>query len=202
MTFTSDVKILALFDFDETLTTADTLPAFLAFIQPAPGFYVKVMQALPAILSWKLGFTDNQKAKETLMGAFMRGKTLKELEDISARFAREKMPALWRKEAVEKLKWHLESGHEVYVVTASCETWVKAAMSMFPEVKVLGSRLAVHQGMVSGKLDGENCYGPEKVVRIKAQLSISTFSEIYAYGDSRGDREMLAMAHHPFYRRF
>jgi phosphatidylglycerophosphatase C len=202
MSPSGDVKVLALFDFDETLTMRDTLPAFLAFLQPAPGFYFKAIQALPAILMWKLGFSTNQKAKEALMRAFMEGKTLVELEEKGRQFAKEVMPRFWREEAVEKLKWHLAAGHEVWVVSASCETWVVPAMSIFPEVRVIGSQLSVCQGLVSGQLEGKNCHGPEKATRIHEAIAVSSYTTIYAYGDSQGDHEMLALADQAFYRRF
>ena len=49
---------------------------------------------------------------------------------------------------------------------------------------------------------GENCKGTEKVNRLKAYLDISTYDEIIAFGDTRGDKEMLGLAGKSYYRYF
>ena len=52
----------------------------------------------------------------------------------------------------------------------------------------------------SVRLTTPNCYGAQKVVRINSWLAerhpdaVRDEFRIVAYGDSRGDREMLAMA--------
>jgi HAD superfamily phosphoserine phosphatase-like hydrolase len=67
---------------------------------------------------------------------------------------------------------------------------------------VLATRLEVRSGRVTGRLDGPNCYGPEKVARLRALIGGLDAFDVYAYGDSRGDRELLAAATHPAYRPF
>jgi phosphatidylglycerophosphatase C len=59
---------------------------------------------------------------------------------------------------------------------------------------IIGTRLASDDtGRLTGGLDGPNCRGPEKVRRLKAVFGEDAALEA-AYGDSDGDREMLAMA--------
>ncbi|MBZ0251782.1 MAG: HAD-IB family phosphatase, partial [Candidatus Methylomirabilis sp.] len=67
---------------------------------------------------------------------------------------------------------------------------------------VLCSRLALEGGAPTGRLEGGNCFGPEKVARLARALGPLERYELYAYGDSRGDRELLAAAAHPFYKTF
>jgi phosphatidylglycerophosphatase C len=45
-------------------------------------------------------------------------------------------------------------------------------------------------------MDGPNVRAAEKAVRLTDLLGPAEV-ELWAYGDSRGDREMLAMADHP-----
>jgi len=40
----------------------------------------------------------------------------------------------------------------------------------------------------------------EKVLRIKEKYDLKEFEKIFAYGDSKGDREMLALAHEGYYK--
>jgi phosphoserine phosphatase len=47
-----------------------------------------------------------------------------------------------------------------------------------------------------------NCYGEEKVRRIRASYNLDEFNHIYAYGDSEGDKAMLDLAHEHDYKHF
>ncbi len=51
-------------------------------------------------------------------------------------------------------------------------------------------------GGCTGRLRGANCRGPEKAARLRALLGDDDV-ELWAYGNSHGDDEMLALAHHP-----
>jgi phosphoserine phosphatase len=55
---------------------------------------------------------------------------------------------------------------------------------------------------LSGHLKTKNCYGPEKVRRIREVIDTDEYSTIYAYGDTRGDKEMLELANFKFYKHF
>ncbi|MBV8950968.1 MAG: haloacid dehalogenase-like hydrolase, partial [Actinobacteria bacterium] len=57
-------------------------------------------------------------------------------------------------------------------------------------------------GRFTGRLIGRNCRGIEKVNRLRAWLGPHGSEDepecfIWAYGDSSGDAELLAMAHEP-----
>jgi phosphatidylglycerophosphatase C len=62
---------------------------------------------------------------------------------------------------------------------------------------VLATRLEVDtDGRLTGRLSGANCRGPEKVARLREWRSGELVVD-FAYGDSAGDREMLALAEVP-----
>jgi len=62
---------------------------------------------------------------------------------------------------------------------------------------VLCSKLTVNDdGRVTGTLIGGNCRGPAKLQRIREHFGPDGY-ELWAYGDSAGDDEMLAAADHP-----
>ena len=56
--------------------------------------------------------------------------------------------------------------------------------------------------ILTGKLRGLNCWGPEKVRRLNEKMGPRDQYTLYAYGDSQGDRELLAFADFPFFRTF
>ena len=55
---------------------------------------------------------------------------------------------------------------------------------------------------VTGRLEGRNCHGEEKVRRLREHYNLASMEYIYAYGDSEGDRPLQAVAHEFHYRSF
>jgi phosphatidylglycerophosphatase C len=63
---------------------------------------------------------------------------------------------------------------------------------------VLATALEVgSDGRLTGRLEGANVRGQEKVDRLRQWLGVDT-CELWAYGDSDGDRELLALADHGY----
>ncbi|MDX1956231.1 MAG: haloacid dehalogenase-like hydrolase, partial [Chitinophagaceae bacterium] len=69
-------------------------------------------------------------------------------------------------------------------------------------IRLISSLLSEEGQRITGKLEGKNCNGEQKVVRIKEQFNLDEYKEIFAYGDSKGDRPMLQLATHPSYKPF
>jgi phosphatidylglycerophosphatase C len=90
----------------------------------------------------------------------------------------------------------------VTIVSASPELYIRPWAERIGVTEVIASRLAFAEGRFTGRLLGANCFGPEKARRIEAELGPSGAARIYAYGDSEGDREMLALATHGHLRKF
>ena len=68
--------------------------------------------------------------------------------------------------------------------------------------RLLATELEITEGKITGKLRGKNCHGEEKVARIKAAYDLSKFENIFCYGDSEGDKPMLALATQAHYKPF
>ncbi len=98
-----------------------------------------------------------------------------------------------------RLHWHQRQGHRCVLVSASMDIYLKpwAAAAGFDDV--VCSTLEFHDGRVTGRLAGGNCYGDEKARRLAQLLGEQDYT-LYAYGDSRGDKELLAMADYGYYR--
>ena len=98
-----------------------------------------------------------------------------------------------KKDALDKITWHQRQGHKIVVVSASMECWLQKWCTV-NKVELIATRLEIKENKLTGRFATKNCYGPEKVQRIKAYLNLDDFNFIYAYGDSRGDKEMLELA--------
>jgi phosphatidylglycerophosphatase C len=117
-------------------------------------------------------------------------------------FARSEIPPMIRAEALERVRFHQRRGDRVVLVSASPTDWIEPWAVSEGITEVIGNPAEVSDGRVTGRLAGENCYGPEKVRRLLALNPERDSYTLFAYGDGRGDRELLAAADHPYYRCF
>ena len=184
------MKQLFAFDFDGTLTTRDTLIAFILYACGTPRFLLGFLLHAPLLVLMKLRLYSNGKAKLRLFSWFFRGMPIEIFDALCQSFALSHRHLL-RPETVRLLQQALSEGSEVLIVSASIDNWVQP---FFPAVTVLGTQIEVIDGRLSGRFLTPNCYGQEKVRRILALHPDRSAYRLTAYGDSRGDRELLAFA--------
>jgi len=184
------MKQLFAFDFDGTLTTRDILIAFIRYACGTPRFLLGFLLHAPLLVLMKLRLYSNGKAKQRLFAWFFRGMPIETFDALCQSFALSHRHLL-RPETVRLLQQALSEGSEVLVVSASIDNWVQP---FFPAVTVLGTQIEVIDGRLSGRFLTPNCYGQEKVRRILALHPDRSAYRLTAYGDSRGDRELLAFA--------
>lgn len=190
---------LALFDFDGTITDRDSFTDFLRYSFGNLHFLYALAVLSPVLLLYSLGIMSNWRAKAIVIRWFFTGMPVDEFSLRVSCYIAERLPNILRPQAMERLRAHREAGDEVIVVSAlpelTLEPWCRAQ-----GVRLLATRLVSSGGMLTGQIDGRNCYGPEKTRRIREFLDLEGYEHITAYGDSRGDREMLALAHERYYR--
>ena len=193
---------VAVFDFDGTLTYRDSLFPFLRMAVGGLKFYWGLLVLSPILIGYALGLVPNWQAKQTVLTYFLADLTAEKLHQLGQRFALEELPKLLRREALQRLKWHQQQGHQTVIVSASLEAYLLPWAQTMSFDQVIGTQLEVHNGRLTGRIWGRNCYGLEKVERLKALLGNLDRYCLYAYGDSRGDREILDASHYPYYRSF
>lgn len=194
---------VAVFDFDGTITRgSDSTAAFCLAEVPAARVLRAVLRAAPELARYPLGLAGRQGLKESLLIGLFRGLDDRELRARAAAWAVRRLPGWVRPAALDRLRWHQAQGHRVVVASASLEIVVGPWARTAGVGDVLATRLQVRDGRLTGRLDGPNCYGPEKVRRLRALLGDLDGFELYAYGDTNGDRELLAAAQHAAYRPF
>jgi HAD superfamily hydrolase (TIGR01490 family) len=197
---TPQKPVLAVFDFDGTLTFADSMIPFLREIAGAARFWGGVPALLPTLCAFKLGRIDNKTAKEAFFNKFLSGRQPGDLEPVVRRFLAGRLARLVNPTAMEHLRRHQEQGHRVVVVSASPELYLLAWASCSGIREAIGTRLEVRDGALTGRIEGANCHGSEKVARLEEALGPLSRFTVHAYGDSSGDAELLAAAQHPSYR--
>ncbi len=192
---------LALFDFDGTITTHDTLFEVIKFFKGNFSFWVGMVILLPDLVLYKLNLVSDRAVKEKVLNFFFNGVKLADFQKKCDDFCRSKLPSILRKEAMEKIAWHKQNNDRILVVSASAENWI-AGWCRAMELDLIGTQLEVADGKITGRLASANCNGVEKINRIKGYLKLTDYATIYAYGNSSGDKPMLSLAEQPFYKKF
>jgi phosphatidylglycerophosphatase C len=189
---------VAAFDVDGTLTTADCVVPFLRRTVGTPTL-VRRMLRTPVGLTRAGVRRDRDALKAASAAATFRGLPIEVVEADARLFAREVHDRRLRREVVQSLHRHADAGDTVLLVSASFEVYLRPLAELLGAHDVLAVRLEVDEaGILTGRLEGPNCRGPEKVVRVHDWLDRHAGGRaavhLSAYGDSRGDRELLADA--------
>ncbi|MGH8196138.1 MAG: HAD family hydrolase [Woeseiaceae bacterium] len=195
--------IVAAFDFDGTLTRGDTLFPFLRFVSGYPRFAAKSCMIAPTLCRLAVANIDNHTAKERVLRRFLLGRSRDELADLGRQFADRVLPRMLRREAMDRLRWHQELGHNCILLSASLDIYLEPWARHERFDKLACSVLEMDgAGRATGALKGRNCYGAEKVRRLRELIDEGEISELYAYGDNKGDQDVLAIANHAYHRKF
>jgi phosphatidylglycerophosphatase C len=195
------VKKIAFFDFDGTITTKDTLLEVIKFQKGKVGFYTGILLNAPFLIGLKMKLVSNQAAKERMLCYFFKGADLKSFQLGCNEFIDNALPVMIRPGAldeIEKLKAH---GFKIVVVSASPVNWIKK-WSDAAGLGLIATKLQTVNGALTGYIDGINNNSEEKALRIKAAFDLQEYDEIYCYGDSGGDKAMLALGTKTFYKPF
>lgn len=194
----SATEVWAAFDFDGTLTRRDSLLPFLHLVAGGPRLLGALGLEAPWLAAYAAGRLSNEQAKVRVLRRTLRGMSQQELRARAAEYAAGALPRLIRPPMLRRLRRHQELGHRCVLVTASPSLYTELWAQAHGFAATIGSVLEFSaSGQATGELVEGNCWGPEKQRRLLRLLP--PMAELaYAYGDTRGDREMLGMARHAF----
>jgi phosphatidylglycerophosphatase C len=191
-----DIRQVAAFDFDGTLVPGDSL---LPFVWRAAGprrfLHAVARHGLRTALATGARIGSRDAAKAAFVSTAMRGLPSGDVVGAGVEFSHRLEPKV-HPAALDRIAWHRDRGHELVLISASLLAYLEPLAERLGFDAVLATGLEVGQdGFLTGALDGLNVRGPEKVARLEAWLD-GRPCELWAYGDSHGDRELLARADH------
>jgi phosphatidylglycerophosphatase C len=187
-------RVVAAFDFDKTISTRDNL---VPFLRAAVG-RVRLARALftisPRLVAAGLNDERRDAAKVALVRRTLTGYDAGRMAAVAAEFAEDVVARHLRPDVVERVAWHRNQGHELVMVSASFTSYLEPIAARLGFTAVLATELAVgDDGRLTGELVRPNVRGAEKVRRLDEWLGARP-AYVWAYGDSSGDRELLARA--------
>jgi len=183
---------LAAFDFDGTLRRGDSLLPFLTLIA-GRGTTLRTIAASVIGLAWRARGIDRDQVKSRTFAHLLAGRDATLVGETGAEFG-ESLTSDLRPDVVARLREHQRLGHRIVIVSASLSIYLNVVADHL-QCELAATELVAVDGRLTGEIDGQNCRGPEKVGRL-SRLIGDRPDEVWAYGDSRGDDEMLAWADH------
>ena len=189
-------ECVACFDFDGTLSTRDNFLPFLRIIAGTRDLARAIATAAPALAAARRDPSQRDAAKAIVLRGTVAGRSDAYLRDLGARYARLVVAEHLAPDVVARFDDHRAQGHEVVLVSASLHVYLDPIAELLGADAVLATALEVDtDGRCTGEIAGANVRGIEKVRRLDTWLD-GREVVIHAYGDSAGDDELLARAHH------
>ena len=188
---------LAAFDFDGTLTNGGSVLPYLETLAGRRRVAAALARLSPRLAyAAVLGGRAADETKEQLFELLLSDVPIERAIAVGVDFARQHVGGRLRRDAKERLDWHRARGDRVLVVSASPELYVAPAGELLGVDAVVATRLAVAGGTLTGKYEGANCRGEEKIHRVREWVRTAggTPTRLWAYGNSRGDLRLLAEA--------
>lgn len=193
---------IAAFDFDGTLTHRDTVVPFLVAAFGRPAVARAAAEVAPTAADARFGRRrtgahPRDVTKAALLRRLTAGRPADWFADRGRRFA-DTLDRRLRPEMMEQALWHRSEGHELVLVSASLATYLGPFAEAHGFDHVIAVELAHDAGgVLTGELDGPNVRGPEKATRFQSWLDGDEPDVLWAYGNSSGDAELLALADIP-----
>lgn len=195
------VKILSVFDFDGTLTYHDSFIPFLKFAFGRRKFARRIIKMVfPTLRCFRRKLTRDE-LKEVLIKTFLTDIKEEWLKEKAEAFCKAYWTKLMRPAGLLAVAEEINRHAEVTICSAS------PAMVLQPfadrlGIKLIGTTLEVVDGVLTGKIIGNNCRCGEKIKRLERVYGDLTQYHLRAWGDSRGDHELLYAAQDPHWRYF
>lgn len=190
---------LALFDFDGTITTHETMPAFVRATASRPRLVFGSLLLWPLILGYRRGLVSGSRVRAAIVRVAYTGRSAAWLEARGAAFAGDYLDRHLRPEAMRRIGWHRARGDAVLVVSGGLAEYLRP-WARAHGLDLVCSELARRGDRLTGRYAGEQCVGEDKARRVAERFDLATFERIHAYGDTPEDGHLLAMATERFYR--
>lgn len=189
-----EIKItIAAFDFDGTITKKDTLFDFIIFCKGKFRLLVGLIVLSPILIAYKLKIVKNSTAKQLLFSYYFKGDSIEAFNKKGKEYI-QRINRISYADSLERMNWHKQQGHTIVIVSASINNWIKPWSDTIKIDKVLSTEIELKNNIITGKFSTNNCYGPEKVSRLLKEYPVRSEYILYAYGDSKGDNELLEIA--------
>ena len=189
-------KKISIFDLDGTLTKSDTyLPYLVGFLKRNPKRWLKASILPFAVVMFYLKIHDNQWLKTIFLKIILGGETKDNILAWNKIFLDKLFTKGLREDIVTILKKRQNAGDIILLSTASLDIYVPDIQNWFSINHLICTNTLWQDDCLTGELDGNNCYGLEKLARVKSYMRKHNISgEVSVYSDHASDWPIMNYA--------
>jgi phosphatidylglycerophosphatase C len=192
---------IAAFDFDNTITTRDTLFDFLKKSFGKKKYFSEILVLFPILVLNRLRIFSDGTTKQKLISSFLKDVDNRLFQQFCLSYV-EEINKITNIDALAKILWHKSNGHKVVIVSASIEDWIIPWAIKMNIDSVIATKLEKRNRFLTGQFESKNCKGLEKVKRLLELFPNRNEYDLFVYGDSEGDKELLELADFKFFKTF
>ncbi|WP_236314503.1 HAD-IB family phosphatase, partial [Pseudomonas lactis] len=163
----ADAKVLSVFDFDGTLTHHDSFVPFLKFAFGTGEFYGRMVKLAVPGLRFLVRQISRDELKAQLIRTFMTGVKKTWVEQQAQAYCQARWSKLMRPSGLQSVADEVKSGAVVTLCSASPALVLQPFADRLG-IRLIGTELEVVDGVLTGKLTGNNCRCENKVLRLEA----------------------------------
>jgi HAD superfamily hydrolase (TIGR01490 family) len=194
------MKSLAIFDFDGTLANGNSLTAFARYSHSFVQYCFSIAFVFPIYCLFRIKLISDNFAKTAFVWIFYRNRFAPSILKLAETFALNGIDKSLDPFHLKRLEWHKSQGHAIVIISASLrfilEYWCnKTTVDLIATEVEIGN-----DNKFTGLLKGKNCYGKMKEIALKRHYNLQSFEYIYAYGNSKGDLEILKLANEQYFK--
>ena len=171
-----------IYDFDKTIYDGDsTIDFYLFLVKRHPSLLKYLPRQGFAFAKYIFGFINKTRFKE-IFYCFLNG--IKDIDSEVDRF--------WSANEHKIKQWYIEKKQKNDLVISASPEFLLAPVCSKLGIELMASRVDKH----TGKTEGENCYGEEKVLRLKEKCDTARVEQFYS--DSLSDAPLADIADEAF----
>lgn len=194
------MKEVVILDVDNTILKGFSQELLVGYLRKKGyvSFLYRIILGL-WLISYKLGFVKDPKSAMEYGFAFIKNKTVREMDTLVEDF----FNTVWLKtiypEMEKIIKEHQNLGRELILVSNAPDILVKKLASYLKINTYIATELEIKDGIYTGKINGEIMYGKRKLNAVNEYIKSNGLSlkNSWGYGDHTSDIFILSEVAHP-----
>jgi HAD superfamily hydrolase (TIGR01490 family) len=189
-------KTLALFDFDGTLYPHDSFTGFIFYALRKRHILRRGIRVSPWVQAYFFKLYPADRMRPRLFHSMFRDSAVQDIQQLAEVYAQQLILKLDPR-LLAQLRLHQQLGHEVALVSASLDLYLRPVCNAL-KIDLLCSEVEIQAGKMTGFYRTPDCSRQQKKIRILDKYQLEHYAEIYAYGNSHEDEEMLSLASYAY----
>ncbi|KLE11287.1 hypothetical protein AF79_01495 [Aliarcobacter butzleri L354] len=186
-------RTLAIFDFCDTLIGMQTANRFVTLGYQSNKRFDTVTNEFIRLIGRKSRLLFGNRHKKWQLRQ-LKGLSREKLNIIANEYVKKELLPKENKLLVEKMLWHKKQGHDIAIVSGGFSEYIKEYAKIYDIDYVIATDLEFIDGKATGKIDGIDCMGINKIEKIRFIIDLNKYDLLnsFAYSDHISDIPLLS----------